>query len=217
MPLRTSAFCLLSICLFAVALAGCSPPQAADGGPAPGAPKPGGPRDTSGGDKFTTATLTVKPGSQLPGVQDGGRVEISAPKGWDWFPRDAAYVTRFFRTSQGALPRILVTVEDAPSELPADITAGNVEQLREYIAGELVVKDVKPLEAPKAVEVNNVAVVRYVRGGKLKNASVERQMLNVLRGGRLYTIELQSFPAETETYRDAAYAVAGSMKFSNIE
>jgi len=215
---RTTALAAL-ICL---PLAGCSPQPAADGGGAPStpggtAPAATGGRDTSGGATFNTAALSVKPGAELPGVQDEGRLNLSAPKGWDWFPRDAKYVTRFFKTSQGALPRILVTVAAAPSELPTDITADNVDELREYIAAELVVEDIKPLEPPKAIQVNDTALVRFVRGGKLKNASVERQMLSVVRGGRLYTIELQSFPAETETYRDAAYAVAGSMKFNNKE
>jgi len=201
---------LFPLCLL---LAGCGGPIASDPGPAPAGPAPGV-RDTSGGEALKTSNLQPGPGRPFPAPLDSGRVELSAPAGWDWFPRDSAYITRLFKTSQGALPRILVTAVDAPTGLPADITPENVEQLREYIAGELVVEDIKPLEPPKAIQIDGKALVRYVRGGKLKNASVERQVLLVLRGGRLYTIELQSFPADTEAERDAAYAVAGSMKFS---
>ena len=73
------------------------------------------------------------------------------------------------------------------------------------------------LEKVDPVTLGDVACARYAIKKKYahkgKNFTGEREVIKVLRGGRLYTIILDVLPNQLPEYRGDAYAVVAGMEF----
>lgn len=158
-------------------------------------------------------------GEYMPPIptQDGGTLEIAAPKGWKWSRAGKDYLVGFHKegSSLNNLPRILVAVEDSPYSSLTDVNEENVDQLVTLVTESV---DASKLKAPvHPITLGNTACARYVDMAKKGNARVARQTLQTIREGRLYTIRLEVYDREFTKYRDMGYAVAASMKLSASE
>ncbi|MCA9269083.1 MAG: hypothetical protein KDA41_11460 [Planctomycetales bacterium] len=209
------------VSLFALALlaiCGCgggepaAPATPASGGAAGG--QAGG--GAAGGPKsYALADLSHGLDGYLPPL-DGGRVEIATPQNWQVGSRQSGYVVWFhqFRDPK-LLPQVRITVEDAAGA-PQDATPADVAAYAKWVEGD-VQKQLKAgeklLEPVVPLILGPNAFARYVRAGKIGGAIVERQILTTTQKGRTYHIELIVFSSKLRENRDAAYAVAASMKF----
>jgi hypothetical protein len=186
---------------FVVFLAGCS-----GSGPTGKAGSPGSGGAKSGDD------LAGKIGDYMPPL-DGGKLEIAAPKGWDWAnPGGGALVA--FKPKEAeinALPRVLLSVAD--SEFPGidDVTSSNVEDFVRLLAASIT--DQKPKEAARAVTIGGRQFARYLVLGKRRNQVVAQQYLVTAAGGRVYTLRLEVYQAQFDKYKSVLNVIAASMKF----
>lgn len=167
-------------------------------------------------------TISVKKVSaaKLPALEDylppldDGRIELAAPKDWTTMSREAKYVARFIKGDALSLPRILVTVD--PSDIDGLDTADedNVTELARQTAANLKQRKAALLEDARPMLLGDNAFARYVLKSKYRGAPIERQMLQTVVDGRLYTVDLQVATSEDlKKYRDDAYAVAAGLKF----
>jgi hypothetical protein len=70
------------------------------------------------------------------------------------------------------------------------------------------------LERPQPMLLGGAPWVRHVEEARMGNAKAEKQILQRVVNGKLYTVELQVYSRKILESRDQAYAVAASMKFS---
>jgi hypothetical protein len=143
---------------------------------------------------------------------DNGRVEnLAPPQGWERLPRDGNYLARFIIKGHLAndLPRILVTVEDAGSDLPTNVTAENVDAFADQIQAELT----KFQEPAKALQLGDNYYARFVTGAKKGARSVDRQVLVTVQNGRRYSFTLEVYSDQILEHRDAAYATSAGVKY----
>lgn len=210
----TTPFAL--IVLMVLALAGCGDQSP----PTPGANSAATTRDVKQVD-----ASRLEWGDPLPPLDDG-RVILSAPKDWAVLPRRRGYLTQFYRdkTQQVRIPRIWVTVEESTLPELRTVDADNLEQFAQLVAERLAAKGTKLLEPVRPMMIGNTPCARYVQmttfssteRGQTQKLTAERQILEVLAGGRLYTIDLHVPPHKMLDYRDAGYAVAASMSFPKV-
>jgi hypothetical protein len=143
----------------------------------------------------------------------GFSLEIAAPQGWDWKRPGGQYIVGFIPKGSDLdnLPRILVSAEGNPFPGLSRVTEDNVQEFADLVsqrhAGEKLSESVQPI-----ILGSNI-LVRHTSLAKRKNAVVTRQVLETVAGGRLYTISMEVYERKFDKYRDAAYAVAMSMKF----
>jgi hypothetical protein len=169
---------------------------------------------------------------QLPAVRsdeslyrlDGGRITVAPPGEWQFGSKQKNIVCRFYLTDREGLPRIVVRSEPTVVGEIKDVTAENVVAYAEEVAKDLEAKGKKPQENLRPLILGENPWVRYVkkarypRGGEGSQDMVdaEWQVLQTVRGGRTYYVDWQVLAgklATETTQRDAAYAVAGTMKF----
>jgi hypothetical protein len=151
----------------------------------------------------------------LPTLDDG-RVEIAGPAGWNVMSRKEGYLARFAAKSGSAPPRVLVTVEPAPSGNPGNVTQGTLDQFEAFIkpiVDASLLQEEQLREPVKMLILGERPWARYVRGGRFKSMAVDRQFLKTIAGGRIYTVELQVYRGNLLEHRDAAYVIAAGMKF----
>lgn len=200
-----SSYCLLS--LMACVFAGCG------GG--------GGAEPTQPG---ATGTVPIKEyaRAELPELedhlppQDDGRVEVAAPRGWNVMGRKTEYVARFAEKTGSSPPRILIQAEPAAGGSPNNATRDNVAEFKAYIepiVQQSLLQGETLREPVRILILGDKPWARYIRGGKFKGMAVDRQILQTVAGGRLYTMELQVFRGNLMDHRDSAYAVAAGMNF----
>lgn len=141
-------------------------------------------------------------------------MEIAAPRDWEWARPVDDYLVQF--RQKGAtlndLPRILVDVEDSPFPELTDVDEQNID---EFVKNVSATVDAAKLKEPvKPIILGSTMCATYVDIAKQGNArDVATQAVKTLAGGRLYTIRLEAFESEFNTYRDMGYAVVASMKF----
>ena len=161
-----------------------------------------------------------KLGDYLPPL-DGGKIEIALPDGWNLLPRDSEYLLRLYRESRSGVPRIDFTVEENNLGGLTTVTEANVAEFTAAVAKELEAKGTAVVEPPIPMVIGSVPCTRYVSHVKLKvglgTILVERQTLDVLHAGRLYTINLLAYPNKLLDSRDAAYAVCSGIRFPEVE
>jgi hypothetical protein len=196
-----SARLLAGLILFS---AGCS-----GSGPA------GKPEADGGGEKAGNA-LASKIGDYMPPL-DSGRLEIAAPKGWDWANPGGGVLVAFKPKDAeiNALPRVLLSVAD--SEFPGidDVTASNVEDFVRQVAAS--VADQKPKESARAHTSNGRHFARYLVLGKRRNQVVAQQFLTTVAGSRVYTLRLEAYQSQFDKSKSLLEAIAASMKFAGDE
>lgn len=172
------------------------------------------PTGTAGAGGIKTSDDPVsKIGEYMPPL-DGGKLEIAAPKGWDWANPGGGTLVAFKPKDAeiNALPRVLLSVED--SEFPGidDVTPSNVEDFVRLIGDS--VADQKPKEPVRAVTVGGRQFARYLLLGKRRNQVVAQRFLTTVAGGRVYTLRLEAYQAQFDKVKAMLDVIAASMKFA---
>ena len=152
---------------------------------------------------------------------DGGRLAICPPADWGFFSQ-AHYLVVFAKGKVSELPRMTVAAIDSPygSE---DTTEDNAQALTKNIQQKLT-KDKKNIrEKPKPVILAGRVWVRHVRQVSQGGSPCAVQSLQMVRDGRLYSLEMfsaakddspASLAAAVSKDRDTAYTVAANAKFT---
>ena len=154
---------------------------------------------------------------QIVSNLDDQRLDVKPPKGWSLGPRQEKYLVWFRVNKAAQVPRLLVSLEE-PSEGFENVNEKNVVAFAKAIQKEvdnekvkLIEKDVLPIIA------GDQPCARYVVGGKLGGASVDRQVLITQANGRRYRVELQSYTDSFKEHRDAGYSVMAGLTFRTKE
>ena len=154
-----------------------------------------------------------KIGEYMPPL-DGGKLEIAAPKGWDWANPGGDVLVAFKPKDAelNALPRVLLSVAD--SEFPGidDVTPDNVDTFVRLVADSLA--DQKPKESARSLAVGKHHFARYMLLGKRRNQVVVQQFLTTVAGGRVYTLRLEVNQPQYDKYKTFLSVIAASMKFA---
>jgi len=169
--------------------------------------------------------------SDLPAVDkpalivDDGKLEIAPPVEWVPIPRQKGFLVNFIKESGkvASLPRISVTAGQPPG-VAEDTTEDNAAALVSAIQQQLA-KDKKKIvrEQPKAIVLGGRTWARHVRQANLSGTICAIQSLQIVRDGKLYSIELTSvaksdsvddMAAAVTKDRDQAYAVAANVRFT---
>jgi len=164
-------------------------------------------------------------GDPLAGL-DNGRVTISPPANWFVFTEDTAkYIAKFslFKRGDSPLPLIVVTVEDSPFAELKTVTEESLEDFAVAMAEIKKEKGEQLFEKIRPMMIGEVPCIRYVKKANFKFhvprmqiIRGERQMIQMLANGRLYTVDLRLREETITKYRDQAYAVVAGMKFSSF-
>ena len=152
---------------------------------------------------------------------DGGRLAICPPADWGFFSQ-ANYLVVFAKGKVSELPRMTVAVIESPygSE---DTTEDNAQALAKNIQQKLA-KDKKNIrEKPKPVILADRVWIRHVRQVSQGGSPCAVQSLQIVRDGRLYSLEMfsaakddspSSMAVAVSKVRDTAYTVAANAKFT---
>ena len=172
------------------------------------------------GDKAATGPGGAKPadelaeriGDYMPPL-DRGRLEIAAPKDWNWANPGGDVLVAFKpkNAEVNALPRVLLSVSD--SEFPGidDLTPDNIKVFEGLVAD--AVADKKTREPVSSVKIGGQPFVRYVLWAKRRNQVVAQQVLQTVVGGRQYTLQLEALQAHFDQQKVVLSVIAASMKF----
>jgi hypothetical protein len=196
--------------LLAVLLSGCS------GGNSGGQAAGGGGGSASNASVKSYAVNQLPPASlDLPPL-DGGRLEVPTPDKWAPLSQKKEYVVAFQVKGRTGFPQIVITAEDVEH---ADVTKENVAayaaEVQAKLDAQMAAKQVLVLEPAKAIVLGRNAYARYVLKGRKQGkdvATLERQMLRTVRGGRQYTIDL-TVTDDLTAHRDHAYALGAGIRF----
>ena len=176
----------------------------------------GGSADKSGaaasGGAKPSDVLAEKLGDYMPPL-DQGRLEIAAPKGWNWANPGGGVLVAFKPQDAevNALPRVLLTVEDSPFLELDDVTSANVEELVSLVADSL--GEAKPQEPVRAVTAAGQPFAQYTLLAKRRSQIVVQQILKTIVGGRAYTLQLEVYQPQFDQHKMALNVIAASMKF----
>jgi hypothetical protein len=219
MTMRSAAFQLFLLSGLALPLLfGCG------GGAKPAANAPegeGGGDATKDGIKTYDVTDLPPVDEPLPSPLDENRLEICPPADWK-FSRQANYLVVFAKGKVSELPRITVAVVDSPFGKD-DTTEENVEELAKNIQRKLDKDGKKVREKTKPVMLGSRVWVRHVRQSSQSGTPCAVQSLQIVRDGRLYSLEAisaakddspASMAAAVRAVRDMTYAVAANAKFA---
>ncbi|UUO06731.1 hypothetical protein M4951_00095 [Blastopirellula sp. J2-11] len=193
--------------LLTIALAGCSadPPTPPVTGSSANAPAAQQPKSTELELPFHLAPVGVP----VPPL-DGGRLKTNLPEGWKLLPRRSEYLLGAYEAEPSGIPRILVHVSDSPLEDVIDETSGKV--LYKTLAGEigeLTFAD----PPPKVMEIGSNFWVQYVRPAKFHSETARQLVLETVRSGRRYKLELFVAKDDLPSKASDAYRVANDTQF----
>lgn len=191
-----------------ICLAGCS-----------GAPDPFQIKTAKNGEGYSFAT------DEYLEPVDGGRLEIAPPKDWTRLPLDSNFLAQFYFKQRNDLPRIDVTVDPTPFEGFENVTEQNLQKFAQAVDEDLKAQKRPFIEPVKPMIIGGTPCVRYVvqfirvttdrRGTRLR-IPAERQIIQTVRAGRLYTVDLRVLEETILRYRDAAYSVVATLKFHEV-
>lgn len=214
----TRLWTLLLAAVLALQLAGCG-----GGAKTPASGAPATPALIKTGVKHYERSDLPAVDEDLFVIVDGGRIEIAPPEQWTVAPRQKNYLVLFVPGKLNDLPRISVTVVDSPFG-NEDTSEENAAALAKAVQTALENDKAKRVrELPKAIVLGGRAWVRHVRQATMSKELCAVQSLQIVRGGRLYTIELISqaksdaqadIAAAVTRHRDRAYAVAANIRFT---
>lgn len=167
-------------------------------------------------------TLREVPAAKLPEIGDPSptsdpALEAAGPQGWKRLQRnDEEYLIGWHGGSNpNNLPRIILRVANWEGQAE-DTTPENLIELTAEIGESLKpTKDI--LEPPQPMLLGGEPWVRYVAEARRGNAKAEKQILQRVVNGKLYTVELQVYTRKIKESRDQAYAVAAQLKFNADE
>lgn len=202
-----------------------TPPEdaaSAESAPADASPAPGSLDDGLGTSPPRDADRPVSPliDPDTAIVLDGGRIEVSSPKGWTRAPRSQNYLVRYQPTARKSIPSIVVTVEPAPAGLET-VTKKNQADLVAAISARLAVDfpaggGVKVIKKPAAAALGRHPGVAWAVPGSAKidglTETIDRFSWGVVLGGRLYVVEARGPRAKLDDEAKArAKAVASTL------
>lgn len=157
---------------------------------------------------------------------DAGRVSLSSPASWHIESRRSEYLARFRldRSQAIPLPRITVEVREADFKQPTDATEQNLGQFRELIHASLGERALAALiDRPQELIVGDVPCVRYLvrrgfsavsgTGGTPQTYAGEREVVQTLVAGRIYSVILDAYEGKADDYRGDLFAVVASLRF----
>lgn len=157
-------------------------------------------------------------------VLDDGRLKVALPIQWRMEPRSRDYVVRFRfdQNRQLPLPRITIHARDVVEGEPDNLTKDGLAGYIEVMAGQMeekqraaIVGQINPLM------LGNIPCARYVtpRSFRLGKRVIpgDREVVQTIRGGRVYTILLDVTAGTLIDYRGDAYAVVAWMQFPAVE
>jgi hypothetical protein len=166
--------------------------------------------------------------TDLPAVEeplqrplDGGRLEICPPAEWGFFSQ-SGYLVVFAKGKVSDLPRITLTAVDSPFG-SADTSADNALPLAKHILRKLEQDKRNVREPPKPVKLGERVWIRHVRQIPRPDTPVVVQSLQIVRDGRLYTLEVfseapndspASLASAINAVRKVVYAVAANARFT---
>ena len=198
---------LLVLLILSMSVGGCGPPSSET------APK----RDEADGsgardERYQASDLSIGIGEYMPPLE-GGNLEIASPQDWDWARPGGDYLVGFVPhgSELNSLPRILVSSEECPYPGIRQVSEDNVQEFAQSVSDS--VADQELAEPVRPLILGENAFVCQVTFAKRKNAVVSRQILETVAAGRRYIVRLEVYERQFDKYRDAAYAVAMSMKF----
>lgn len=157
----------------------------------------------------------------LPRPLDGNRLEICPPADWK-FSSQANYLVVFAKGKVSELPRMTVAVAESPFGKD-DTTEENVQELAKNIQRKLDKDGKRIREKTKPVILGGRVWVRHVRQSSQSGTPCAVQSLQIVRDGRLYSLEAisaakddsaASMAAAVRAVRDMTYAVAANAKFA---
>lgn len=190
----------LSVC-WIIALAGCSADQ-------PTPPSTGG--GNSPNPDEPELPLTLAPvGIPVPPL-DGGRFQTSLPDGWRLLPRRSEYLLGAYEDQPSGIPRILVHVSDSPLDDVVDDETGKV--LYKALAAEIG-ELTFAYPPPKVIEIGSNFYVQYVRPAKFQGQTARQLVLETVRDGRRYKLELFVDKNDLAGKASAVYRLANDAKF----
>jgi hypothetical protein len=157
---------------------------------------------------------------------DDGRLSLAPPVEWRRKLRDKAYVAQFVLTAQSPFPRITVHVRKAGFRAPRNVTDENsLLQFLDQIKASLDRDSVKTLEGPQPLILGDVPCVRYVilmgfhmkseSGAEDRSFRGDREVVETLTQGRIYSVILDTYEGKIEDYRRDAYAVVAGLRFQH--
>jgi len=149
----------------------------------------------------------------LPPLEDG-TLEIAPTERTEVLPRRSSYVCGFHFGDPSSPPRILLLAEPNTYEQIERLTEDNLIEFTKLVDERLANGQTQPLEPPLPMVIGGQPCVRYVMPTRFKEAIAERQLLETIRNGKLYRLDLQVFARQIPDYRDDAYAIFAGMKFS---
>lgn len=195
----------LLVLAVALLMAGCPGAGTTGGGAGKGGADAGG--------KGSADDLASKIGDYMPPL-DGGKLEIAAPKGWDWANPGGGVLVAFKpkEAEINSLPRVLLSVADSDVAGIDNVTAENVEAFVRQVSDSL--EDPKPKEPVRAVTFGKHHFARYLTFGKRRNQVVVMQSLKTISGGRVYTLRLEAYQHQFDKYKNVLSVIALSMKFA---
>ncbi|MFM9116621.1 MAG: hypothetical protein ACKOU6_10735 [Planctomycetota bacterium] len=195
--------------LLAVLLSGCS------GGNSGGGAAVGGNAADGAGVKSYAVNQLPPVSLDLPPL-DSGRLEVPTPDKWAPLSQKKEYIVAFQVKGRTGFPQMVITAEDVEQ---ADVTKDNVAAyaaaVQAKLEAQMAAKQVLVLEPAKALVLGRNAYARYVLKGRKQGkevATLERQLLRTVRGGRQYTIDL-TVTDDLTTHRDHAYALGAGIRF----
>lgn len=157
---------------------------------------------------------------------DGGRVSLAPPASWHLDSRRNEYLARFLLTRNQAvpLPRITVEVRAADFAQPTEVTLQNLPAFRERIQAALGERTLAALvEPPQDLIVGDVPCVRYLvrrgfsvprgEGGTPQTYAGEREVVQTLAAGRIYSVLLDTYEGKADDFRGDLFAVVASLRF----
>jgi len=166
--------------------------------------------------EYSLADIQNKIGDSMS--LEGGTLEISAPRGWVGSRAGSRYLVGFHEkgSSLSNLPRIFVSVEDSPFPSIKNVDESNVLDFAGQASRYIRQKDFDAWEDQKEaivpLKLGSTACVQFVDYAKKGNASIARQTLMTVIGGRLYTIHLDVQADQFSRHKEAAYAVTASIE-----
>jgi hypothetical protein len=146
---------------------------------------------------------------------DQDRIEIAAPKGWQFAPR-GDYIARIQKSPVSKYPSIIVTAEDYQGRGIDRVSEKNVEEFADQVAAARG----KDRSEVQPVEIGSFVGVAYRKRGKEAGSVsriVDMLFLDTVVSGRKYSTHLRSEQGSLAKDQPYLYAVVAGMKFREAE
>ena len=150
---------------------------------------------------------------------DGGSLQVQTPEGWTTSTEGSEALVSMNPDESGYPTIFIIASESGRKILVKNFTKSNVKAEAERLAATLKAEGVELTRSVNPVKIDMrdfdpVYVLRYSLSGAAEDSETkfDRLILLFAQGGRRYQVELRALQGTLEEYRNALYAVAGSMR-----